>query len=340
MNRMNPFLRAARKLRQTASIAKLHANAVKHSLDLKLQQNNLSKIRPDDIILFSVMKNETCRLDYFLNYYRTLGVNHFVIVDNNSTDGFDEFVSGQNDITVYRTAASYKNANFGVHWCNHLLSKHGVGHWCVTCDPDEFLVYPKIDMRNLRELTRYLDANYLCSFYTLMIDMYGKNAVEDTAYLPGQDPLEVCPYLDRLGYNKDYWRDYAVSASIGGVRRRVFFKSCADMSPSLNKVPLVKWKKHYVYLSSTHVVRPNYLNDVCRVNYVTGALLHFKFISQLQEKVEEERHAKQHWDDSFEYRKYDEVLQQKTNLYDDKVSKKYESWETLVDLGLINMGGW
>ena len=267
-------------------------------------------------------------------------MNHFVFVDNNSTDDFSDVVSGQKDITVYHTSASYKDSNFGVHWFNHLLSKHGVGHWCLTCDPDEFLVYPKIDMRNLRELTAYLDANYICSFYTLMIDMYGKTAVEDTRYLPGQDPLEVCPYLDRMGYTKSYRQDYAVSASTGGVRRRVFFKSCAEMSPALNKVPLVKWKRHFVYVLSTHEARPSFINDVCRVNYVTGALLHFKFISQLQEKVEEERHAKQHWDDSFEYRRYDEILQNKTNLYDQNVSKEYESWHTLVDLGLMNMGEW
>jgi len=337
---MNMVLRVARKLKRVLAFGMLHLYAIKHSRELKLLQNNLSNIRPDDIILLSVMKNETCRLKYFLEYYRGLGVDHFIFVDNDSTDGLAEFVSGQSDISVYRTSASYRNSNFGVHWCNHLLSKHGVGHWCITCDPDEFLVFPKIDSRNLHELTAYLDANYLCSFYTLMIDMYGKTGVKDTNYLPGQDPLEVCPYLDRIGYNKDYWREYSASASIGGVRRRVFFKSCADMSPSLNKVPLVKWKRHFVYVSSTHVARPNYINDVCRVNYVTGALLHFKFISQLQEKVEEERHAKQHWDDSFEYRRYDEILQSKTNLYDEQVSKEYESWHTLVELGLINMGEW
>jgi hypothetical protein len=269
-----------------------------------------------------------------------MGVNHFIFVDNGSTDGFSQFVSGQDDISVYHTSASYKESNFGVHWCNYLLSKHGVGHWCVTCDPDEFLVYPKADMRNLRELTEYLDANYLGSFYALMVDMYGKGFIEDTAYESGQDPLEVCPYLDRLGYNKDFWFNYSAMAAAGGVRRRVFFKTCADMSPALNKVPLVKWKKHYLYAFSTHVARPNHINDVCGADFVTGALLHFKFISQLEQKVEEEKAAKQHWDDSFEYRKYDEVLKSKTRLYDANISRKYEGWHTLVELGLINMGEW
>jgi len=332
--------RIATKSKRVLTFAMLHFYAAKHSMELKLKQNNLANIQADDIILFSVMKNETCRLEFFLDYYRRLGVNHFILVDNNSNDGFEKFVFGQPDVSVYHTTASYKNSNFGVHWCNALLAKHGVGHWCVTSDPDEFLVYPKADTRNLRELTEYLDANYVISFYTLMVDMYGKGFVEDAIYHTGQDPLEVCPYLDRIGYNKDFWDYYVAMAAAGGVRRRVFFQSCADMSPALNKVPLVKWKRHYLYAFSTHVARPNNINQVYGPDHVTGALLHFKFISQLQEKVEEEKEAKQHWDNSFEYRKYGEILKTGTQLYSENVSVKYEGWHTLVELGLINMGEW
>jgi len=335
------FLRAlANKTKRILTFAMQHFYAAKHSLELELKQNNLANIQADDIILFSVMKNETCRLEFFLDYYRRLGVNHFIFVDNDSTDGFGKFVSGQPDVSFYHTKASYKDSHFGVHWCNALLAKHGVGHWCLTCDPDEFLVYPKVDTRNLRELTEYLDTNYIISFYTLMIDMYGKGFVEDASYHTGQDPLKVCPYLDRIGYNKGLWDYYSAIAAVGGVRRRVFFQSCADMSPALNKVPLVKWKRHYLYALSTHVARPNRINEVCGPDYTTGALLHFKFISQLKEKVEEEKDAKQHWDDSFEYRRYDDVISARIQLYSESVSAKYEGWHTLVELGLMNMGEW
>lgn len=39
-------------------------------------------IAPDHILLFSTLRNERVRLPYFLRYYRSLGVNHFLIVDN------------------------------------------------------------------------------------------------------------------------------------------------------------------------------------------------------------------------------------------------------------------
>jgi hypothetical protein len=328
------------KLRRVAGFGMLHLSAIKHANEIKIVQNNLKEIRPQDIILFSVMKNETHRLSYFVDYYRKLGVGHFIFVDNDSTDGFNQFVSGQNDITTYHTAASYKDSNFGVHWLNHLLSKHGVNHWCLTCDPDEFFVYPKIDTRTLRELTEYLDANYVASFYTLMIDMYSECPVESAVYSPGQDPLEVCPYFDMYGYTKSDWAYYSATSASGGVRRRVFFETSPGLSPALNKVPLVKWRKHFVYALSTHIARPNFINYVCQPSQVTGALLHFKFFSDIKDKVAVEMHAKQHWDDSIEYKKYDEMLKKNTQLYDASISHKYENWWTLAEVGLINIGDW
>lgn len=44
-------------------------------------------IRPPDILLFATLRNERVRLPYFLQYYRDLGVNHFLIVDNDLPTG-------------------------------------------------------------------------------------------------------------------------------------------------------------------------------------------------------------------------------------------------------------
>jgi hypothetical protein len=197
-----------------------------------------------------------------------------------------------------------------------------------------------MESRRLRELTTHLDANKSLSLYTLMVDMYSESAVEEAIYSVGQNPLEVCPYFDRVGYNKDSWEYYAATAASGGVRRRVFFSACPERAPALNKVPLVKWQRHFVYSLSTHVARPNRINDVCGLNHVSGALLHFKFISDLKQKVEEEKVAKQHWDDSFEYERYDEALRQRSMLFNPEVSIRYDSWHDLVELGLINPGDW
>lgn len=292
------------------------------------------------ILLFSTMKNEGHRLVFFLDYYRRLGVDHFFIADNGSTDNTAALLAEQPDVTHYYTEGSYKDSNFGMHWLNNLLFRYGRGHWCFTCDPDEFFVYPHMETRDLRDLTQYLEAIKQDSFFTIMLDMYSDKAVAETFYEEGSDPLNACPYFDGYGYSKQYNGNYRNLYVQGGVRRRVFSKQQPASSPALNKVPLVKWKWNYVYISSMHMMLPRRLNRCIDERMVTGALLHFKFISQLNDKVKQEMIAKQHYNDSAEYKQYGAVIDQKDILYDQHVSVPFKGWKDLAKRGLINLGGW
>ncbi|SFU43334.1 glycosyltransferase family 2 protein [Halomonas korlensis] len=328
------------KLKMVVRFATLHLCTFKHSREFNVQQDNRKKIKINDIILFSVMKDEAHRLPFFLDYYRKLGVGHFFLVDNASSDHFNEVVAGQQDVTTFYTEASYKASNFGMHWVNYLLRKYGSGHWCITCDPDEFLVYPEIDTRDLKELTSYLSSIRQESLFTCMVDMYGDRPVEECFYEEGADPLSACSFFDKSGYVKTYSEPLHNIWLQGGVRRRVFSKRKPESAPALNKVPLVKWKPHFAYVESMHMVVPRRLNETCSPIHTTGALLHFKFISQLRGKVEKELIAKQHFNDSAEYKQYDQVIKNRQGLYEPMISEKYEDWRTLARLGLINKGEW
>jgi len=323
-----------------SEFARQHLLAAKHASELQLTQDNLSHISPKDIILFSTMKNETFRLPYFLQYYRDLGVNHFIFIDNDSDDGMMELLKEDDDVSVYYTSASYKDSFYGVHWINYLLRIYGTGHWCLTCDPDEFLVFPYMENRNLHALTEYLDSTEKKSFFAPLIDMYSDKPVDETSYEAGTDPLESCPYFDKVGYTVDldyYYRNQWIQ---GGVRRRIFNAKDPQKSPALNKVPLIKWEKHYSYLESTHRAIPRELNTHNNPSATTGALLHFKFMSSIIEKIAVEMEAKQHWDDSYEYVQYGKAIDEKQYLYDEEVSIKFENWHSLEKLGLINRGEW
>src|SRR6056297_4306096 len=73
-----------------------------------------NKIKPGDILLFSTFRDEYVRLPYFMESYRSLGVSHFLMVDNDSQDGGREYLAEQPDVSLWTTKASYKNARFGV----------------------------------------------------------------------------------------------------------------------------------------------------------------------------------------------------------------------------------
>lgn len=127
--------------------------AFRKHFSLKLVADRTKKIRPGDILLFSTMRDEFVRLPFFLKYYRNLGVSHFIIVDNDSSDGGREYLAEQSDVSIWTTKSSYKRSKFGVDWLNWLQRKYGHGHWTLVVDPDELFIYPFCDTRPIRALT-------------------------------------------------------------------------------------------------------------------------------------------------------------------------------------------
>jgi hypothetical protein len=68
-------------------------------------------------------------------------------------------------------------------------------------------------------------------------------------------------------------------------------------------------------------------------------LLHFKYLSLLREKVEEEMERMEHYAGSREYQRYLEGLNNKTVLWN-QASVRFHDWRQCVDLGLMNVGRW
>ena len=299
-------------------------------------------IRPGQILLFSTYRNEDVRLPYFFRYYRQLGVDHFLMVDNGSDDGGGDYAASQSDVSLWRTDASYRKARFGVDWLNWLQSRYADGHWTLTVDPDELFVYPFCDTRSIRALTDWLDASNIRSFGAMLLDMYPKGSLQETPYRRGQNPLECAPWFDAGNYtmskNHGYWNLWIQ----GGPRARVFFPDEPHRAPALNKVPLVKWRKNYAYVSSTHMLLPRGLNlvyDESGGEKASGVLLHTKFLSTFSEKALEELERGQHYADSHEYRAYATRDAANPDIWC-KWSEKYINWRQLEILGIMSKGNW
>lgn len=310
--------------------------------ELKPVADRTGKIRDDDILLFCTMRNERIRLAYFLSYYREMGVNHFVFVDNGSDDGSLGYLTDQPDVSLWATQAGYKQSRFGMDWLNWLQRKYAHGHWSLTVDPDEFLVYPFCDTRPLRALTDWLDASSIKSFPAMLLDMYPKGRLDEVPYRDGQDPIEITSWFDSGNYLISRNKEFSNLWIQGGPRSRVFFPNLPEKAPALNKVPLVKWDRKYVYASSTHMLLPRGLNQVYDVwggEKASGVLLHAKFIDTFAAKAKEELERNQHYAASVEYKAYAENLRDDPQFWC-KWSEKYINWRQLEILGLMSKGNW
>lgn len=301
-----------------------------------------SAIRPGAVLLFTCFRNEALRLPYFLSYYRARGVSHFLMVDNGSTDGGAAYAAGAEDVSLWQAAGRYSAARYGMDWLGALLARHGTGHWCLTVDPDEFLVYPFCDTRPLPALCDWLDDLGQRAFAAQLLDMYPEGPLGQAVLAEGEDPFQKARHFDAGNYQIRRNPTLGNLWIQGGPRGRLLFAEDPAHQPALNKIPLVKWTRGFAYVSSTHMLLPRGLNRVYEEwggEKASGCLLHAKFFDGLAAKTAEELQRGEHHGQSREYRAYARALAEGQSFWN-RASETYVNWRQLEILGLMSKGNW
>lgn len=305
-------------------------------------QDRTAQIKPSDILVFAVLRNEMARLPWFLRHYRQLGVRHFLMVDNGSADGSADYLAEQKDVSLWSASGLYRDAHFGRDWSNALLQRYGHSHWCLVLDADELLVYSGSSERDLTHLTRHLEARRQMAFGALMLEPYPEAPLGTLKLEPDSDPMQALNWFDSGPYRavrqapmKNLWVQ-------GGVRERVFFDDEPRRSPTLNKLPLVKWNRRWAFVNSTHSALPWRLNlayDGPGDARPSGVLLHTKFLSDVVGRAKEDRERAQHFHNPALFKDYYGKLASQPVLKTPD-SVRYEGAEQLIKFGLMPKIDW
>jgi hypothetical protein len=291
-------------------------------------------------------------------------VTRFFIIDHDSSDGTTEYLIGQPDVHLFRTANHYSDARSGTDWLHALLMEFGVGGWCVTVDIDELLVYAGSEHNTLQRLTEYFDQHGYEALSCLLLEQYPAGPLRECAYEPGGDLTASAPFFDAGPYQRSAV-DLCPGVLIrGGVRERIFFPGFRNRSlvskisaglgyhaahrmpflhdvswiresrrrypPCLTKVPLVRWDEQSAYVYSTHFVSSKVVAPD------TGVLLHFKFLQDFHARAVQEAARREHYDGAFEYRRYAERLGENPDMtFMCEESTRFQGTSQLVLLGLM-----
>lgn len=278
-------------------------------------------------------RNERPRLPFFLDYYRRLGVDRFLVVDNGSLDGSVDWLLGQPDVHVWSSDLSFRRANFGSAWFELLLRRHGVGHWCVTVDADEFLTFEGAPRRTLREFVRGLAARGKRGATGMLVDLYGDRPVHETVCPPGEDPLLHCRFIDRRVFHRRDERggphgDQPVFW--GGVRQRVF---PVENDYLLSKCVLLEYRPDTVLEGGQHFTNI----PAERLSIQETGLLHFKFLSTFADYARDEARRGVHGLGAEQYKGYARELDRDPDvcLHHPAHSVAYEGPAQLRELGVL-----
>jgi hypothetical protein len=249
-----------------------------------------------------IVKDEASRFPFLLEYYRRFGIEHFLVIDHQSSDGLPELLRHEADVSTYYADGSFANSRYGIDWVNFALHLHCRGKWVLMVDADEFLVVPGAG--SIAEVCQTLESGGKRSLQTMMLDMYSDRRPDENGVAPGVDPLDVCSLYDGDGYHYRWDARSNVSWIKGGVRGRLFFPDAIWSGPALNKTPLVRWERGDYFVKAAHQLVPRSVNGG-NVR-PQGALLHFKFTVEGAAKVVDPAVISQHTE---EYGAYSSVAE-------------------------------
>ena len=254
-------------------------------------------ITDSSILLVAVIKDEVLLLEYFLKHYATIGITHFIFIDNDSTDGSTRYLCDASyNIMLFHTQELFRFNK--MKWTNHVLNTYCKDKWTAVVDADELIHVP--DLRALSAQLEQERAN-VCRLY--LLDMYPRDA--GTIYKQGEPFLKHSNYYDKeSAINKGYY---------DGVRKRVM-----GVGSMLRKLSFFKYNFgcHSTLELGCHDISQPFEKHRCvRYSRSSQILLHFKFMKPDLRSFFKERLAEnQYWNNSAEYKVY--AAQEDYNFYD------------------------
>lgn len=263
-----------------------------------------TKFIPSKLILVCFYNDFEDVADKWINHYINIGIENFVMIDNNSKDTSTAILKKYGkkvNIDFWQIKDSY-NCYKMCGWKQQILEFYGPNKKYLTVDSDELFIYKNYKENSIED---YFKNKKCSSIKSIMLDVYSNKKVFEGT-------LEDFKYVDKGTYkitnNVPYYQRI-----FGGPRSRVF-----GINPSLQKIPLIFYTGKELYVND-HYYYPWNINEKAKL---CSYLLHYKFLPNDAKKYAAFVQDGRHWNNSHEYKKYDEILKQNKNLsfYDEKNS--------------------
>jgi hypothetical protein len=233
----------------------------------------------NELVVICVVRNGALHIKSFLNHYRSLGVRHFVFLDNESEDGtLGILTSAGDNVTVLRTSAPYQAYENTMK--RFLARRFCSGRWCLCADIDELFDFPYSTRMPLNELLRYLNHYRYNSVITQMLDMFSDTPLMLLRSTPDDDIRSTYRHYDISAVRRSPYMfpvpDARIQMHRGGIRKKLF-----GTDNGLTKISLFRMDGELKPFLLWHHARNAKIADVSCV------LLHYPFVSSFASKVHE-----------------------------------------------------
>lgn len=272
----------------------------------------------DELVVLCLVRDGVRYIKAFLDHYDSLGVKHFVFLDNGSTDGTVETLAAESkerSLSVFLTELPYKD--YRHEFKRYMIYRFGRrDRWVLIVDMDEFFDYPRSRAVNLGDFLGRLRRRGYTTVVSQMLDMFpAEPLVRDASPPRDENFREVHRYYDTSDIKTASYSDHpwiidnevsneGIMAFRGGIRKRIF-----GVTATLTKHPLVFLDECIRPLEdSAHWTNGASVGDVSCVLY------HYKFLEGFHEFAEWAAREESYADSSSEYKSYLKVLRKEPEL--------------------------
>lgn len=255
-------------------------------------------------MLSGIMYNELYFLPKFLEHYRKLGIEKFILLDDGSTDGSLEFAAKQPDVMIVKSDFRFgekaphpsngKMVNAYIAWRQALMVEYAQNQWSMHLDLDEFVHLPKGQSFNqLNEMMTDSKANIL---WGAMLDMYPKTWVDisDTNltiddidwYFDGRQHLKPTkfstPPMVYSGSRSRLCQQFGISQSKEKLYKKIIRKLLGNPYPrmGIQRKPIaINWHNGMVFKNSHRIKHAKHDKKILPI-------AHYKYTPNFVERVE------------------------------------------------------
>ena len=208
-----------------------------------VRQFPMPTLSSTDLVVVSLIRDAESQIESFITYYLELGSRHIVLLDNGSIDDTVRLAQRFDNVTILRTALSYKKHKRVLK--KYLMDRFGGKSWCLLSDLDERFDYPGSGRVSLTEFLAYLNRGRYTAVMAHMLDMFSDRPASAWPDDRKESLSEHCRWYDVSSVVKVRYAEVkplrsnrvsndAIRVFKGGIRKSVF-----GIGASLTKHPLM-----------------------------------------------------------------------------------------------------
>jgi glycosyltransferase involved in cell wall biosynthesis len=302
-----------------------------------IQGPRVLRLADDECVIVTLLRNAEYFLPEFLDYHRDIGVKHFLLIDNGSTDGTLQQAAQYEDVIVVTN--SLPVARYECRLRANIARRLIRGGWFLFLDCDEMFEPPQGAGQRVDGLVRYCNRHGYTSVICQMLDMASAEPLQKSRNIDYAHSLRVFNRYSVAEIKKfDYFDTGLVFAwglaqnrcdlseikvFFGGLRREVFGENCCLTKHSLvRNLPSIKLYTH-----------PHYSSGVVCADF-TGLIRHYKFCGDYIAR-ETEQVAKAVWNHGEDVARINHISGKKDFVIAGSDMQTYSSVRDLRNAGFL-----